>query len=147
VRVRAYVEDARWDFAVSLSPDRSPSQIVQAGLVRLVENHHSAGVANPDGGVLAARRRLGELAERVYASGYQAGLLLCSTLDWAQLDSLAGQSWPQAALDAIPTAIGGEAREEDPNTDTSLYRTGLRDALSNVWRGAQAEALQSSSQT
>ena len=147
MRVRAYVEDARWDFAVSLSPDRSPSQIVQSGLVRLVENHHSAGVANPDGGVLAARRRLGELAERVYASGYQVGLLLCSTLDWAQLDSLAGQGWPQTALDAISLTIDGESTAEDPNAETSLYRTGLRDALSNVWRGAQAEVFQSSSQT
>ena len=147
MRVRAYVEDARWEFAVSLSPDRSPSQIVQAGLVRLVENHHSAGAVNLDGGVLAARRRLGELAERVYASGYQAGLILCGTLDWAQLDSLAGQGWPQGELDAISTTIDGESVEDDPNTETSLYRTGLRDALSNVWRGAQAEAFQSSSQT
>jgi hypothetical protein len=147
MRVRAYIEDARWEFAVSLSPDSSPSQIVQGGLVRLIENHHSASVDTPDGEVLAAKRRLGELAERVYAGGYRAGLLLCNTLDWAQLDSLAGDSWPQTALDAISATINGQSVEDDPNVGTSLYRTGLRDALSNVWRGAQAEALQSSSQT
>jgi hypothetical protein len=147
VRVRAYIEDARWEFAVSLTPDSSPSQIVQGGLVRLIENHHSAIVAVPDGDVLAAKRRLGELAQRVYAGGYRAGLLLCNTLDWAQLDSLAGDGWPQAALDTISASINGKSAGHDPNVDTNLYRTGLRDALTNVWRGAQAEALQSSSQT
>jgi hypothetical protein len=147
MRVRAYIEDARWEFAVSLSPDSSPSQIVQGGLVRLVENHHSAAVDTPDGEALAARRRLGELAERVYAGGYRAGLLLCNTVDWAQLDSLAGDGWPQTALDAISAAINGKSAADDPNVGTNLYRTGLRDALINVWRGARAEALQSSSQT
>jgi hypothetical protein len=146
MRVRAYIEDARWEFAVSLSPDCSPSQIVQGGLVRMIENHHSASTVHPNGDVLAARRRLGELAERVYAGGYRAGLLLCDSLDWAELDSLAGDGWPQAALEAISAAINGESAEDDPNVGTSLYRTGLRDALSNVWRGAQAGALQSSSQ-
>jgi hypothetical protein len=137
VRVRAYVEDARWGFAVSLTPNRSPSQIVQAGLVKLVEKHHSAGTRNPAGGVLAARRRLGELAQQVYAGGYQAGLLLSDSLDWAQLDSLAGDSWPQAALDSLSATIKGNTAEEDPNTSTSLYRTGLRDALLNVWCGVR----------
>jgi hypothetical protein len=137
MRVRAYVEDARWGFAVSLTPNRSPSQIVQAGLVRLVEKHHSAGTANPAGGVLAARRRMGELAQQVYASGYQAGLKLCDSLDWAQLDSLAGDSWPQEALDSITAKIKGESHRDDPNTGTGLYRTGLRDALLNVWCGVR----------
>ncbi len=137
MRVRAYVEDARWGFAVSLTPNRSPSQIVQAGLVKLVEKHHSAGTRNPAGGVLAARRRLGELAQQVYASGYEAGLLLCDSLDWAQLDSLAGDSWPQAALDSIYATIRGVSAGEDPNASTSLYRTGLRDALLNVWCGVR----------
>ena len=136
MRVRAYVEDARWGFAVSLTPNRSPSQVVQAGLVRLVENHHAGGTANPAGGLLAARRRRGELAQQVYASGYQAGLLLCAALDWAQLDSLAGDSWPEAALVAISTTLDGDAGE-DPNAITSLYRTGLRDALLNVWCGVR----------
>jgi hypothetical protein len=137
MRVRAYVENARWAFAVSLTPNRSPSQIVQAGLVRLVENHHSASTRNPAGTVLAARRRLGELAQQVYASGYQAGLLLSGSLDWAQLDSLAGESWPQAALDSISATIKEDTTEEDPNASTSLYRTGLRDALLNVWCGVR----------
>src|SRR4030081_2432195 len=66
MRVRAYVEDVRWEFARSLTPDRGASQIVQAGLVRLIENHHSAGITNPADGVRAARRRLGELAKQVY---------------------------------------------------------------------------------
>jgi hypothetical protein len=87
--------------------------------------------------VLAARRRLGELAQQVYASGYQAGLLLCDSLDWAQLDSLAGDSWPQAALDSISATIQGESAGEDPNASTSLYRTGLRDALLNIWCGVR----------
>jgi hypothetical protein len=138
MRVRAYVEDARWAFAVSLSPDSSPSQIVQAGLVRLIETHHSAGAAAPAGSVLATRRRLSELAERVYASGYQAGLQLCNALDWAQLDSLAGDGWQQPALDSLSATAGVRSVEDDPNAATTLYRTGFRDALSNVWRGARA---------
>jgi hypothetical protein len=137
MRVRAYVEDARWAFAVSLTPNRSPSQIVQAGLVRLVENHHSASTTNPAGGVLAARQRLGELAQEVYASGYQAGLLLCNSVDWAQLDSLAGDGWPQAALDSISATVNGDSAADDPNARTNLYRTGLRDALLNVWCGVR----------
>jgi hypothetical protein len=138
MRVRAYVEDARWGFAVSLTPNRSPSQIVQAGLVRLVENHHSGGTTNPAGGVLAARRRLGLLAQQVYASGYQAGLLLCDSLDWAELDSLAGDSWPQAALDSISATVQADSAGENPNASTNLYRTGLCDALLNVWCGVRA---------
>ena len=138
LRVRAYVEDARWAFAVSLSPDSSPSQIVQAGLVKLIENHHSASAANPAGSVLATRRRLSELADRVYANGYHAGLQLCDTLDWAQLDSLAGEGWQQAALDSLSATAGMESAKDDPNSATTLYRTGFRDALSNVWRGARA---------
>jgi hypothetical protein len=88
-------------------------------------------------GVLAARRRLGALAQQVYASGYRAGLQLCDSLDWAQLDSLAGDSWPQSALDSISAAVKGESAGEDPNASTSLYRTGLRDALLNVWCGTR----------
>lgn len=138
MRVRAYVEDARWAFAVSLSPDSSPSQIVQAGLVRLIENHHSASAASPAVSVLATRRRLRELADRVYSSGYQAGLQLCNTLDWAQLDSLAGDGWQQSALDSLSATTGATTLDDDPNSATTLYRTGFRDALSNVWRGARA---------
>jgi hypothetical protein len=140
MRVRAHVEDARWEFAVSLTPDRSPSQIVQGGLVRLIENHHSAAFPNPDGDVLAAKRRLGELAVKVHASGYQAGLLVCQALDWSQLDALAGDGWPQAALDSFHSTIRGESAEPDPNAGTGLYRTGLRDALSNVWRGVRTSS-------
>jgi hypothetical protein len=138
LRVRAYVEDARWAFALSLSPDSSPSQIVQAGLVRLIENHHSASAVSPAGSVLATRRRLSELAGSVYANGYRAGLQLCNALDWAQLDSLAGEGWQQAALDSLSSSTGVESVKEDPNSATTLYRTGFRDALSNVWRGARA---------
>ena len=113
MRVRAYVEDARWAFAVSLSPDSSPSQIVQAGLVRLIETHHSASAANPAGSVLATRRRLSELAERVYASGYEAGLQLCNALDWAQLDSLAGDGWQQSAVDSLAATPAGPLKFEE----------------------------------
>jgi hypothetical protein len=137
MRVRAYVEDVRWEFAASLTPDHGASQIVQAGLVRLIENHHSAGITNPADGVRAARRRLGELAKQVYASGYEAGLLLCNQLDWARLEALAGDGWPLAALDSIPSPSREGSEEADPNTDTSLYRTGLRDALLNVWCGTR----------
>jgi hypothetical protein len=138
VRVRAYIEDDRWAFAVSLTPGCSPSQIVQAGLVRLIENHYSAGVANSAGSMEAARRRHGDLAEKVYAAGYQAGLGLCAKLEWAQLDFLAGEGWQQAAIDAISETTTARAAAEDPNMNTNLYRTGLRDALSNVWRGTRA---------
>jgi hypothetical protein len=137
MRVRAYVDDARWSFAVSLNPDHSPSQIVQAGLVRLIENHHSGSANGREGAVLATRRRLGELAERVYSSGYQAGLLLCATLDWAQLDSLAGDGWQQTAFESISLTGNVGVAMEDPNAHTTLYRAGFRDALANVWRGTR----------
>jgi hypothetical protein len=58
--------------------------------------------------------------QRAYDEGYEAGLALCEGLDWAAVERLATSNWPI---------------DEPAPGDEVARRSGMRDALRDVWQG------------
>lgn len=113
MKLSAYVPDGLWARVRERFPGARPSPTAQLALRRLVEPR--SAVAHVQGQVSEAR-------QRDYDEGYEAGLALCDTLVWADLERLAAANWP--VDDLAPRT--GAAR-------SLAHRSGVRDALRDVW--------------
>lgn len=127
MKLSAHVPDELWARAVALHPGLGPSGVVQQALRRLVERPRPRFAPRvPEDQLPTVRRRhlrLQGLAQAAYDDGYEAGLRLCEKLRWADLERLAAAGWRLPA--AGPETEGPAA--------TSAYRSGLEDALREVW--------------
>lgn len=134
MKLSAHVPDALWAKAAALHSESGPSQLVQLALRHLVERSRPrfAAERNEHQDEILARRqsRVAQLAQNAYDEGYEAGLRRGECLSWSDLERLAAANWGVAALTAH-RAIGADVR-----LATSVFRTGLRDALRDAWLGA-----------
>ena len=105
MKLSAYVSDGLWARVRERFPGARPSPTAQLALRRLVE-------------------RSGPLRQEAYDEGYEAGLALCDTLTWPDMERLAAAGWP--VDDLVPA--GEVAR-------SLAFRSGARDALRDVWQG------------
>jgi hypothetical protein len=141
VRVRAHVSDQRWAVACAVAPDSSPSQVLQKGLLALVESSQPVEPRALADSVTEGRRRLNRMADAAYSRGWEAGLGLAGWIAWTDLDALAGRAWPEAEIECHRQARALVERERaDPIASTVVFRTGCRDALAMAWNEASALA-------
>ena len=73
--------------------------------------------------------RVVQMAQHAYDQGYDRGLDLCESLSWMALERMAAAHWSVATM-----AANGAGTE--PRLATSAYRSGVRDALRDVWLSA-----------
>jgi hypothetical protein len=127
VKLSAYVPEQLWERVQTRFPGTRPSQVAQIALRRLVERSRPrfapAPAAEDERELLRRRARVAELRQRAYDEGYEAGLALCASLHWSDLERLAAADW----------AIEGAAEAADPPHASLAHRAGLRDALRDVW--------------
>jgi hypothetical protein len=127
VKLSAYVPELLWERVQARFPGSRPSQVAQVALRRLVERSRPRFAPSPpakdERELLRRRARVSELRQRAYDEGYQAGLTLCASLHWQDLERLAAADW---ALDSV---IAGD----DPRHASLAHRAGMRDALRDVW--------------
>jgi hypothetical protein len=128
VKLSAYVPDDLWSRASARFPRSGPSRIVQMGLRRLLERSRPRFVtpaADEGAALLRGRARLARLRQQAYDEGYEAGLALCETLTWADLERMAADNW------RVDELMAGA----DPRRQTAAHRSGLQDALRDAWLG------------
>jgi hypothetical protein len=126
VKLSAYVPDGLWARIQARFPGSRPSPITQLALRRLVERSRprfASTPSSPAAAVLPLRRaRVSELRQRAYEEGYAAGLAMCESLRWPDLERLAAADWPVEDGAVIDARQGSLA-----------HRAGMRDAMRDVW--------------
>lgn len=144
-----YVPDGLWSNAARLMPDVNPSQLVQVGLQRLVDNaERQPDFAKPpaDSGeeIDGLRKRLAAQARALFEDGYREGLAKAQELSWAALNALADANWDPSAIDN-PAMEGVLDRLYVKNwalpadSPPSTYWQGFDRALRDLWRAVVAE--------
>jgi hypothetical protein len=129
VKLSAYVPDGLWARVQARFPGARPSPVAQLALRRLVERSRprfavATDIEAADPTALVRRRaRVSALRQRAYDEGYEAGLALCDTLRWADLERLAATGW----------APGSAPPVGDPRLASVAHQAGMRDALRDVW--------------
>jgi hypothetical protein len=126
VKLSAYVPDELWARVQARFPGSRPSPVAQLALRRMVERSRPRFALTPSAPAAAAlplrRARVSELRQRAYEEGYVAGLVLCESLSWPDLERLAAADWP------VEGGATAGARQ-----GSLAHRAGTRDAMRDVW--------------
>jgi hypothetical protein len=129
MKLSAYVPDGLWARVQARFPGARPSPVAQLALRRMVERSRprfavEAEMEAADPAELRRRRaRVSALRQRAYEEGYEAGLALCDTLVWTDLERLAASGW----------TLDEELPQSDPRLASIAHQAGVRDALRDVW--------------
>ncbi|HEY4025835.1 MAG TPA: hypothetical protein VGO86_05330 [Candidatus Dormibacteraeota bacterium] len=129
MKLSAYVPDGLWAKVQARFPGARPSPVTQLALRRMVERSGPRFVVEADmesADPLEMRRRrarISALRQRAYEEGYEAGLALCDTLLWADLERLAASGW----------TLDEDLPQSDPRLASVAHQAGMRDALRDVW--------------
>jgi hypothetical protein len=129
MKLSAYVPDGLWARVQARFPGSRPSPVAQLALRRMVERSRprfavEAEVETADRAEMGRRRaRVSALRQRAYEEGYEAGLALCGTMEWTDLERLAASGW----------TLDEELPQSDPRLASVAHQAGVRDALRDVW--------------